>query len=378
MVRRLVILLILIFILGGIVFINSSSKSAPKDSTSASSSDSDGFGGLINQENPLSIEYMRKQSYPGSAITVEQTLDPGSNYQRYLVSYKSDGLKIYSLLTIPDGDMPQTGWPVVIFNHGYIPPTEYRTTERYIAYTDAFSRNGYIVFKSDYRGHGNSEGRPEGGYYSPAYTIDVMNGLASVKRLKKSVISIRLAGERSQGDFSPTDRNDNTLLADPNRIGMWGHSMGGSITLRSMVIDKEIKAGVVWAGVVANYEDLAKNWHRSVPTDPADKEQQARRNSPRQNMVNKYGTFEANKNFWDSIAPISYVKDLTGPIQIHHGTEDEEVPILFSQRLHDAMKKNNKPVEFYSYEGADHNISQYVDQALQRSIDFFNKHVKGE
>jgi dipeptidyl aminopeptidase/acylaminoacyl peptidase len=363
MVRRLVFLLILLFILGGIVFINSRSKTAPKDTTSASSSDSDGFGGLINQENPLSIEYMRKQSYPGSDIIVEQTLDSGSNYQRYLVSYKSDGLKIYSLLTVPDGDMPKSGWPVVIFNHGYIPPTEYRTTERYIAYTDAFSRNGYIVFKSDYRGHGNSEGRPEGGYYSPAYTIDVMNGLASVKRLKAS----DLPGGSGQ-----------QKLADVQRIGMWGHSMGGSITLRSMVIDKEIKAGVIWAGVVANYEDLAKNWHRSAPTDPADREQQARRNSPRQNMVNKYGTFEANKAFWDSIAPISYVKDLTAPIQIHHGTEDEEVPILFSQRLDDAMKKNNKSVEFYTYEGADHNISQYVDQALQRSIDFFDKYLKGE
>ncbi|NIO68452.1 MAG: hypothetical protein GTN71_05245, partial [Anaerolineae bacterium] len=104
--------------------------------------------------HPLMIEVMRQQAYPGSEITIEETLDPGSNYDRYIASYLSEGLKIYALLTVPRGEKPESGWPVVLFNHGYIPPDQYRTTERYVAYVDAFARNGYIVFKSDYRGHG--------------------------------------------------------------------------------------------------------------------------------------------------------------------------------------------------------------------------------
>jgi hypothetical protein len=32
--------------------------------------------------------------------------------------------------------------------------------------------------------------------------------------------------------------------------------MGGLLTLRSMVTTKEIKAGVIWAGVVASYPEL--------------------------------------------------------------------------------------------------------------------------
>ena len=47
---------------------------------------------------------------------------------------------------------------MIVFNHGYIPPAEYRTTERYVAYVDGFARNGYIVFRPDYRGHDQSEG----------------------------------------------------------------------------------------------------------------------------------------------------------------------------------------------------------------------------
>src|SRR5215212_287585 len=106
--------------------------------------------------NPLQIDAMRARDYPGSDIVIESTLDPGVNYNRYYVSYLSDGLKIYALMTVPNGEKPATGWPVIIFNHGYIPPDVYRTTERYVAYVDLIARSGYIVFRSDYRGHDQS------------------------------------------------------------------------------------------------------------------------------------------------------------------------------------------------------------------------------
>lgn len=301
---------------------------------------------------PLSIEYMRKQTYPGSDIVIEQILSPGSNYNRYVASYISDGNKIFALLTVPQGIKPKNGWPVIIFNHGYIQPEQYQTTERYIAYTDAFSRNGYIVFKSDYRGHGESGGKPEGAYYSPAYTIDIINAVSSIKKYKE---------------------------ADPNRIGMWGHSMGGMITLRTMVTTSDIKAGVIWAGVVAAYEDLTNNWrHPDLnprPFVPSEREQAVRRPG-RQSFIDKYGTFEQNPSFWQSISPISYVKDVSGPIQLHHGTADQEVPLLFSQKLDEAMRRAGKQAIFFSYEGDDHNLSNNLEVALQRSVEFFDTNLK--
>lgn len=316
-------------------------------------------GGLINEPNPLSIEYMRTQEYPGSEITIEQTLPDGSNYSRAIVSYKSDGLKIYALLTVPMGEKPKTGWPVIIFNHGYIPPEQYRTTEKYLTYTDAFSRNGYIVFKSDYRGHGSSEGKPEGAYYSPTYTIDVLNAISSIKKYK--------------------DPSTSRLLADPQRVGMWGHSMGGTITLRSMVVTKDIKVGVVWAGVVASYKDLTNNWHHpdlNRPRfTPSPREQTAGRPG-RQSFIEKYGSFDANPTFWQSISPIYFVDDISGPIQLHHGSTDTEVPILFSNKLNNALKKSGKTVEMFTYEGDDHNLSNNLNIALQRSVDFFDKYLK--
>lgn len=296
--------------------------------------------------HPLAIASMRQREYVGSEIVIEETLEPGSNYKRYVVSYQSDGLKIYALMTIPNGAKPKTGFPVIVFNHGYIPPAQYKTTERYVAYVDAFARNGYIVFRPDYRGHGESDGIASGGYGSPDYTIDVLNAVASIKQ--------------------HTD-------ADPNRIGMWGHSMGGHITLRAMVTTKDIKAGVIWAGVVASYTDLMYSWRRSSNSTPVP----SAARGWRLGLLNEYGTPEQNPEFWDSISPSAFVSDLSGPLQLHHGTADTSVPVEFSEKLFSQVKQVGKPVEFYSYKGDNHNISVNFTTAIQRSIQFFNKYVKG-
>ncbi len=305
-------------------------------------------GGPALVPHALSIESLRNGEYPGSDITIENTLAPGSNYQRYLTSYKSEGLKIYALLTVPNGTPPAGGWPAIVFNHGYIPPTQYRTTERYIAYTDGFSRNGYVLIRPDYRGHGNSEGRASGGYGSNDYTVDVLNALASIKKYTN---------------------------VNPENIGMWGHSMGGHITLRSMVVSKDIKAGVIWAGVVASYPDLLSKWRRQnnnltpFPTT-------SNRGGWRQGLLAEFGTPEANPAFWNSISSNSYLADISGPLQLHHGTADHSVPHEFSEILADQMKQAGKVAELYIYPGDEHDIPNNFSVAMSRSIAFFDTFLK--
>ena len=294
-------------------------------------------------DNPLVIENMRARSYPGSEIVIEQTLAPGANYARYVASHLSDGFKIYGLLTVPNGTPPVSGWPIILFNHGYIPPEIYRTTERYIAYQDGFARNGYITFKSDYRGHGNSEGEARSGHGNPDYTADVLNALTSLQRFPN---------------------------ADPERIGMWGHSMGGSIVLRSMVVTDTVKVGVIWAGVVASYPDLLNRFElQGVPVP----EWFARW---RDEFIAAYGTPAENPDFWASISPNSYLADLSGPIQLQHTTGDESVPVQYSDVLADQIETVGGVVEYHRYNGDNHNISANFGTAMARSIAFFDKYLK--
>lgn len=327
-------------------------------------------------EHPLMVEVMRRRDYPGSALTIEQTLDPGDNYDRYIASYLSDGNKIYALLTVPNSLRPESGWPIIVFNHGYVPPDEYRTTERYVQYVDYFARSGYIVFRSDYRGHGSSEGEARGPYSNPDYVIDVLNGMAAVRTHP---------------------------AADPERVGLWGHSMGGYITLRAMVVSDEIDAGVIWGGVVAPYPDLfnrAGAVATAVAADPlavtATREAviatqtvramtltQSPGSTPafgggrwRSGLMDQYGTPEENPAFWDSISSNAYLADISGPLQLHHAITDETVPAAASSLLYDQMTALGLPVELYLYDNDSHDIDNNFYTAMRRSLEFFDLHVK--
>lgn len=300
--------------------------------------------------HPMDVTAMRQQRYPGSEIVIEETLSSGANYDRYVASYRSEGLRIFGLLTVPRGERPETGWPVIVLNHGYIPPDQYRTTERYVAYQDVFARNGYITLKPDYRGHGASDGEPSGGSRGPGYTIDVLNAAASLQRYP---------------------------AADPDRVGMWGHSMGGGIILRSMVVVDDIRAGVIWAGTVATYEEIFEARPHWVGGRAASDPDGGSESEPIREGLFAYGTFDENPEFWAAIDPISYLDDLSGPLQIHHATGDQSVPVAFSESFYARLQQAGQTAELYIYEGDNHNISGNFGTAARRSVEFFDRYVKG-
>jgi fermentation-respiration switch protein FrsA (DUF1100 family) len=297
--------------------------------------------------HPMSIEALRRRTFDGSDITIVETLEPGANYYRYYASYESDGLTIYALLTVPYSEAPPTGYPAIVFNHGYIPPEIYRTTERYIAYVDSLASHGYVVFRIDYRGHDRSEGEATGAYGDPGYAIDVLNAVSALQRFPQ---------------------------VDPERIGMWGHSMGGYLTLRSMVVSPEIKVGVIWAGVVASYPDLISRWRRGSGPTPTPSTSPSRR--WRSTWVAQYGSPEENPEFWNSVSANTYLSDLSGPIQLHHGTADDSVPLEFSEILYQQLLDAGQTAEIFTYPDDDHNISNYFSIAMTHSIEFFDRYLK--
>lgn len=299
--------------------------------------------------NPMSIEFMRQAEYPGSEIAIEETLTPQKTYNRYIASYYSDGLKIYALLLVPGTQKPAGGFPVIVLNHGYIIPGRYTPDGNYVAYSDAFARAGYIVFKPDYRGNGNSEGEPTGAYFSPDYIIDDLNAISSIKKYKD---------------------------VNPSKIGVWGHSMGGFITLKDIVINtKDIKAAVIWGGVVGTYNDIIYNWQNRVSYKPESLDLRLR-NQNRDLLLKTYGTPSENPIFWNSIDPNSFLKDIGVPVQIHVGLADNQVPPDFSKGLYERLYSAGKTVEYFEYPGTNHDINQSFTEAMGHTIDFFNRYLK--
>ena len=303
--------------------------------------------------SPIDIESLRNLQLDPDVIKIEETLSDGSNYKRYIASYYSEGNKIYGLLTIPNNDPPEGGHKSVVFLHGYIPPKQYKTTEKYVAYVDYLARNGIAVFKIDLRGHGNSEGTPSGTYFSPSYTIDTINAVKSLQKYPG---------------------------INPNRIGLWGHSMSGNLTLRSMLVSDQIKAGVIWAGAVYSYEDFAKyrindTSYNHMP--PRTTDDPTRDNSSEvQKLREKPKEIDFTTSYWKSISLTQNLEYLNSPIQLHHAQNDNVVNIGYSRDLAKVLQENNKTYEFYEYKGGGHNIeSPYFNEAMQRTVEFFNKYL---
>lgn len=298
----------------------------------------------------LTIAALRARDITGSPITLEQQLANGVGYAQYIASYISEGSKIYGLLTVPFGDPPPGGFKAIVFNHGYIPPDSYRTTERYGAYVNTLASHGFVVFKIDLRGHGSSQGEATGSYYSPGYTIDAIAALKSLQTL----------------DY-----------VDPQGIGMWGHSMAGNLVLRAMLVEPDIKAGVIWAGAVYSYDDFVKyriNDPSRPPSGGSGEASPSRRRS--RALTALYGEPTSTRPYWQAVSLTANIDYLQSPLQLHHAENDTVVNIGYSNDLSAVLQQHNKLFEFYTYEGGGHNIdSPYFEDAIIRTIAFFQKYL---
>ena len=88
-------------------------------------------------------------------------------------------------------------------------------------------------------------------------------------------------------------------------------------------------------------------------------------------MIARYGTAAQNPAFWRAVSPNSFLKDLGGPLELHQGTADVEVPPTFHLALEKELKAAGLPYTAYVYPGDDHNLSHNLSLALSRSVAFF-------
>lgn len=294
----------------------------------------------------LTIPALRLRNY-NSSLEERRLYSRQEQYTAYLTSYRSEGLRINGLLTIPTTEKPPQGFPAIVFVHGYIPPAQYSTTTNYAAFVDGFARNGFVVFKIDLRGHGQSEGQASGAYYSSDYVVDTLSAYSAVTNIAE---------------------------VNPQAIGLWGHSMAGNIVSRSLAALPDIPAGVIWAGAVYTYEDFQEYGIQDSSFNPS--QLQPDRLRRREELFSTHGQPSLTSEFWQQVAPVTYLRQYPGAIQLHHAIDDQVVSINFTRNLKQLLSASPVRLEVYEYPSGGHNLQGATfTLAMQRSIEFFRQRL---
>jgi uncharacterized membrane protein/pimeloyl-ACP methyl ester carboxylesterase/uncharacterized membrane protein YbhN (UPF0104 family) len=296
-----------------------------------------------NKLFPYAIEVLGNRKYNASEINIENNI----NLRRILISYKSDGLKIYATMSIPStSQISNEKFPVLILNHGYINPAIYNNITDYSQIEEYFASQGFLVIKPDYRGNGKSDGLGEP-LNRFAYPIDVLNLIASLENIPQ---------------------------ANTNKIYIWGHSMGGEVSLevaevasKISDINGKIKAIALWAPVTDPVKWFNKSHLSQLPEAIITP-------FPYQQTFQIMGTPSTNSKIWESVSPLKYLKDINIPIILQHGTADVTVPYQWSTELYENLKNLNKKSKLILYPDNDHNLSLSHAQALTDSINFFKSY----
>ncbi len=347
------ILLVLLFVVGlivaGVLYVRKDIGIASEVKTTATTKQSS-LSPTPRQFpfSEMTIPYLRDREYVSMLGTLKE-YQTYETYTSYITSYESDSLRVNGLLTIPKGEKPQKGWPAIVFVHGYIPPSLYKTTEKYVEYVDYLSRNGFVVFKIDLRGHGNSEGEPGGGYYSSDYIIDTLNAYAALQ---------------------------STDYVNKDAIGVWGHSMAGNVVSRVWAAKPTIPAVVIWSGAGYTYKDLQDYRLNDNSYRPPNENTGPRRR--REELFKAHGQFDPNSEFWKQVPSTNYLNDLKGAIEIHHAVDDTVVSVEYSRNLMKLLDTTDVPHQLYEYSSGGHNISgASFTKAMERTVEFYKKILGG-
>jgi dipeptidyl aminopeptidase/acylaminoacyl peptidase len=288
--------------------------------------------------HPYAIASLMSRVNPDGKITIGNTNPGQAAFDSYTVSYSSENLKQYALMLVPTGQMPASGWPVVVVNHGHIAPRQYSTVSSYKNTSAYYAAAGFLVLKPDYRGLGNSQGTTSPFISRNQYAVDVLNLVAAVKSLPG---------------------------ADPGNIFLYGHSLGGDVALQTAEVSDQIKGATLWAPAVTSYPESLTYFSRRHTPSPTDStfDQAAL-----DRFISLYpaGQFSA----LDNTAKVQI------PLIIQQSTTDQSVPYSWGQQLYNILKNSGKNVTFYSYPNDNHDIAGHWSQALSRDVAFFRSLIK--
>lgn len=290
------------------------------------------------KEYPLNryrIADLRTRSPQGVDLKLGDIEATGSGYMVYRFHFLTEGTFASGLAHVPDQCSKDSKCPVIVQLRGFIDKERYYPGAGTAPSARKFAEAGFVSLAPDYLGFGSSA--------SPS--ADVFE-----ERFQKYTTTLDLLSLIKEFPF-----------IDDTKVGLWGHSNGGQVTLTVLEATGKNFPTVLWAPVSAPFpysilyfSDEDMDFGQSM----------------RKELARFESDYDANQ-----FTVVPFLNLIQAPIQLHQGGLDDQVPPKWSRSLVKRMKEMDKEIEYFEYPQADHNLRPDWNTAVSRTIQFFKDHL---
>jgi dipeptidyl aminopeptidase/acylaminoacyl peptidase len=235
-----------------------------------------------------------------------------------------DGLRVPYFKHVPKGEKPEKGWPAILTIHG---GPEAQFVPYFSPIIQFYLSIGFSVIAPNIRGSAG---------YGRKY-LDLDN---KEKRLD-SIMDIKYLALHLKND--PEINGEKLIIS--------GGSYGGFAVLSAMTEHPEIWAAGIDIVGISNFVTFLQNtapWRRKL-------------------RESEYGSLEEDKEMLKSISPIHKVENISSPLFIIHGDNDERVPLSEAIQIHKILKEKGLAVELLRFDDEGHGITKLENKIIAYS-----------
>jgi esterase/lipase len=250
------------------------------------------------------------------------------------VTFKNQGQQLIGVLHVPDILQPRERAPAIIMFHGFT-GNKSESHRLFVYVARALCDSGFVVFRFDFRGSGDSDGEFE---------------------------DMSVPGEVSDAQEALTFMS-NLECVDKEQMGVLGLSMGGRVAAILTSEDPRVKYVVLYSAALA---PVKQGFLGGL-----DEESVERLKSGKAIRLNN--GWYLKKPFFDTLdSPVPYdvMNKIKVPVLIIHGDADEAVHLNVAIRGYDIIKNNNEKNELHIVKGGDHvfSVSEHRHEVTEKTV----------
>jgi dipeptidyl-peptidase-4 len=242
----------------------------------------------------------------------------------------ADGFPMPAWLVKPKGFSPGRRYPVIIYIYGGpSAPSVANAWSGHVLTDQLYLAEGFVLLTVDNRAATGISKRLENTIAGGAFEPETKDLLDAVRWLKRQP------------------------WVDPGRVGVWGWSGGGTMTLSLMTRSKEFKAGISGAPVT-DWRYYDTKWAEALAGLPAE-----------------------NPAVYDRASLVRRAGDLHGRLLLVHGTYDDNVHPQNTDAFADALVQSGKLFEQIMYPMRKHSFTDRpaLIHRQRTMLDFWKRHL---